>query len=69
MAMGLKFWIITKLRHAENLGPNEKYGLVNESEIIYRPIHTGEEASMGTSRMLGDCKTNSIATAALKRLR
>jgi hypothetical protein len=67
--MGLKFRIITKLRHAENLGPNEKDGLVNESEVIYSPIHTREEAGMGTSRMLGGCKTSSIATATLKRLR
>ena len=67
--MGLKFRIITKLRHAENLGPNEKDGLVSQSEIIYSPIHTEEEACMGTSRVLGGCKTRPIATATLKKLR
>jgi len=69
MAMGLKFRIITKLRHAENLGPNGKYGLVNGSEIVYGSIHTGKEACMGISRVLGNCKTRSIATATLKKLR
>jgi hypothetical protein len=67
--MGLKFWIITKLRHAENLGPNENDGLVKETEITYSPIHTREEACMGTSRTLRGCKTRSIATATLKKLR
>jgi hypothetical protein len=67
--MGLKFRIITKLRHAENLGPNIKDGLVNDSETFYSPIHTREEACMGTSRMLGGCSTISTATATLKKLR
>jgi hypothetical protein len=65
----LKFRIITKLRHAENLGPNIKDGLVNESKIIYSPIHTREEACMGTSRMLGGCNTISTAIATLMKLR
>jgi hypothetical protein len=66
--MCLKFWIIAKLGHAENFGPNKKR-LINESRIMYSPVHTGEEACMETSRVLGGCKTRPIATATLKKLR
>jgi hypothetical protein len=50
-------------------GLMRKIGLVNESEIMDSPIHTGEEACMGTSRVLAGYKTRPIATATLKKLR
>jgi hypothetical protein len=37
--MGLKFRIITKLRHAENLGPYEKGGLVMKARYIQFNTH------------------------------
>jgi hypothetical protein len=46
-----------------------KKRLINESRIMYSPVHTGEEACMETSRVLGGCKTRPIATATLKKLR
>jgi hypothetical protein len=34
LAIGLQFRVIAKLRHAENLGPNERNALLNESGDI-----------------------------------
>jgi hypothetical protein len=63
--MGLQFRVITKFGHAENLRPNKYKWVIGWKRTVNEPIHTGEEARMGTLRVLGGCKTRPIATATL----